>query len=194
MNITGAFAFDPGMGNVGAFALPPSLLRATNDQINMPGGFLGPQSLAPGSYVQANNMAGSGKGIQSTFGQLTAPPVQDMGMLAHHVNPYVDAQGNITPEGLTNAREQNVKDGKNLGEGWGGKAMPVPDFIDQTEIKFGPVDQSQTPGSSVGNMAGLSETMAGQSAAKKEAYIRALEGEKMPNDPIKWFNARKIRA
>jgi len=168
-NISGAFALGPA-GNFGAM---------NPNEVNMPGGFLGPQSLAPGSYVQANNMRGSGKGIQSTFGQLNAPPVQDMGMLAHHVNPYVDAQGNITPEGLTNAREQNVKDGKNLGEGWGGKAMPVPDFIDQTEIKFGPVDQSQTPGSAIGNMAGLSETMAGQNAGKTEAFRKALEDTQM---------------
>ena len=32
-----------------------------------------------------------------------------------------------------------------------------------------------------------------QNAAKKEAWRRLLEEQQMPNDPIKWFNARKIR-
>ena len=183
----------------GAFALtpiPPGMAH-TPDGINMqPAAFDKSAGLAAGSLgypTTISNAKGSGYGFQSQLGQLTAPPAQEMGMLAHHVNPYLDAQGNVTVEGLTNAREQSVKDGKVLGEGWGGKAMPVPDFIDQTPIKFGPVDQSQTPGSAIGNIAGLSETMAGQNAAKKEAWRRLLEEQQMPNDPIKWFNARKIR-
>lgn len=183
----------------GAFALtpiPPGMAH-TPDGINMqPAAFDKSAGLAAGSLgypTTISNAKGSGYGFQSQLGQLTAPPSKEMGMLAHHVNPYLDAQGNVTVEGLTNAREQSVKDGKVLGEGWGGKAMPVPDFIDQTPIKFGPVDQSQTPGSAIGNIAGLSETMAGQNAAKKEAWRRLLEEQQMPNDPIKWFNARKIR-
>tara|TARA_R100001443_G_scaffold106213_1_gene115532 strand:- start:44 stop:610 length:567 start_codon:yes stop_codon:yes gene_type:complete len=188
MNITGAFAFDPGMGNAGAFALPPSLLGATDPQLNMPGGFLGPQALAPGSYVQPNNMSGSGYGIQSQFNQLAAPPVKEMGMLAHGshtTKSFVDGVPKYF-EGSHNPKDHNplVDPAGNFIPGTAKPDSEIPLSLGPTNI----------PGSSVGNMAGLSETMAGQSAAKKEAYIRALEGEKMPNDPIKWFNSRKIRA
>ena len=80
-------------------------------------------------------------------------------------NPLVDPAGNFIP----------------------GTAKPDSEI----PLSLGPTN---IPGSSVGNMAGLSETMSGQSAAKKEAYIRALEGQKMPNNPIDWLKARKIRA
>ena len=169
----------------GAFALPPIPLGMahTADTINMQPAFFDQSAgLAAGSLgypTTISNAKGSGYGLPSQLGQVAAPPAREMGMLAHHVNPYLDAQGNVTVEGLTNAREKSVKKGKVLGEGWGGKAMPVPDFIDPTEIKFGPVDQSQTPGSAIGNMAGLSETMAGQNAAKTEAFRKVLEDTQM---------------
>ena len=69
----------------------------------------------------------------------------------------------------------------------------------EDNIPFVPIPKAMgpaIPGFSMGNegamsIAGLPETMAGQNAAKQEAYIRALEGQKIPNQTggsfLNWF-------
>ena len=178
----------------GAFALTPIPLGMahTPDGINMQSAaFDKSAGLAAGSLgypTTISNAKGSGYGFQSQLGQVAAPPVKEMGMLAHGshtTDSFIDGVPKYWPGSHNPAEHNELRDP--AGRPIPGTAKPDSEI----PLSLGPTN---IPGSSIGNMAGLSETMAGQSAAKKEAYIRALEGEKMPNDPIKWFNARKIRA
>jgi hypothetical protein len=69
----------------------------------------------------------------------------------------------------------------------------------EDNIPFVPIPKAMgpaVPGFSMGNegamsIAGLPETIAGQNAAKQEAYIRALEGQRIPNRTgggfLNWF-------
>ena len=178
----------------GAFALTPIPLGMghTADGINMqPAAFDKSAGLAAGSLgypTTISNAKGSGYGFQSQLGQLTAPPSKEMGMLAHGshtTDSFIDGVPKYWPGSHDPIQHNELRDP--AGRPIPGTAKPDSEI----PLSLGPTN---IPGSSVGNMAGLSETMSGQSAAKKEAYIRALEGQKMPNNPIDWLKARKIRA
>ena len=184
----------------GSFALtpiPPGMAH-TADSINMQPAFFDKSAgLAAGSLgypTTISNAKGSGYGLPSKLGQLTAPPVPDMGMLAHGshtTESFVNGVPRYWPGSHDPIQHNELRDpaGRPI-PGTAPKDSDIP-------LSLGPATGNplaglaDIPGSSVGNMAGLSDTKSKQSAAKKEAYIKALEGE---FDPIKWFNARKIKA
>jgi hypothetical protein len=85
------------------------------------------------------------------------------GMIAHHMNPNVDAQGNVTAEGLSNARERQYEEtGQPLGTGWG---EPVNPNLNQSSNTQNAKPITARPMSStafdIGNPGGMSAITAG---------------------------------
>ena len=189
----------------GAFALTPVSpnrgMTHTPDGINMQPAFFDQSAgLAAGSLgypTTISNAKGSGYGFQSQLGQLTAPPAQEMGMLAHGshtTDSFINGVRKYWP-GSHDPREHNplVDPAGNFIPGTAKPDSEIP--LSRSPATGNPLaGLADIPGSSVGNMAGLAETMAGKKAGKEEAWIRMLEDQKMPNNPIDWLKARKIRA
>jgi len=171
-------------------------------QYNSPGAPGGPGGVTVGARPVVNQQdienfrkQNPGRGLQprpglpptGPFTTVMGPPGaigNEGGMIAHHMNPNVDAQGNVTAEGLSNARERQYEEtGQPLGTGWG---EPVNPNVNQSSNTQNAKPITARPMSStafaVGNQGGINPGLGGPITAGGNQEVAQLADGSDPQE------------